>query len=174
MWSAFAEERAYFSPSRAPFMINYRVTDLGAMLAQLRAAGVAVDERTEESEFGRFGWGLGPGGQPFRAMAATRREVRQGNMAALVIVDIEILDPARYEEYKKLAAPTVVAHGGRYVVRGGKLETLEGAWRPGRLVVLEFPSWERAKEWWESDAYRPARALRHASANSEMILVESV
>jgi uncharacterized protein (DUF1330 family) len=93
-------------------------------------------------------------------------------MAAFVIVDIEITDPVRYEEYKKMAAPTVAAHGGRYVVRGGKVETLEGDWRHGRLVVLEFPTAERAKEWWRSEAYRPAKALRQTSAESKMILVE--
>jgi len=95
-------------------------------------------------------------------------------MAALVIVNINITDPVRYEEYKRIAAPTVVAHGGRYVVRGGRFEALEGAWRPGRIVVLEFPSLERAKEWWESDSYRPAKELRHACAKTEMLLVEGV
>jgi uncharacterized protein (DUF1330 family) len=93
-------------------------------------------------------------------------------MSAYIIVDIEITDPVQYEEYKQLAAPTVVQFDGRYVVRGGLAETLEGGWTPGRLVVLEFPSAERAREWWESDEYAPAKAMRHASATSEMILVE--
>ena len=95
-------------------------------------------------------------------------------MSAYVIVDIEITDPARYEEYKALAAPTVIAYDGRYVVRGGEAITLEGTWEPGRVVVLEFPSVDRAKEWWASDAYQPAKALRHSSANTEMILVPGV
>jgi uncharacterized protein (DUF1330 family) len=95
-------------------------------------------------------------------------------MAALVIVEIEITDPVRYEEYKKLAAPTVAEHGGKYVARGGEVETLEGAWRPGRVVVLEFPSAERARQWWGSEAYGPAKELRHACARTEMILVEGV
>lgn len=93
-------------------------------------------------------------------------------MPAYVIVDIEITDPVQYEEYKQLAAPTVAQYDGRYVVRGGAAQTLEGRWTPGRLVVLEFPSVERATEWWESDEYAPAKAMRHASANSQMILVE--
>jgi uncharacterized protein (DUF1330 family) len=95
-------------------------------------------------------------------------------MAALLIVDIKITDPVRYEEYKKLAAPTVAEFGGKYLVRGGEVERLEGTWRPGRIVVLEFPTVERAKEWWESKAYRPAKELRHAAAKTEMILVQGV
>lgn len=62
VWSLFPRESSYFSPGTAEFMINYRVRDLDAMLAQLRAAGVEVDERIEESEFGRFGWALDPEG----------------------------------------------------------------------------------------------------------------
>lgn len=93
-------------------------------------------------------------------------------MPAYIIVDIEITDPVQYEEYKRLAAPTVAQFDGRYVVRGGATETLEGEWTPGRFVVLEFPTAERAREWWESDAYAPAKAMRHASANTQMILVQ--
>ena len=93
-------------------------------------------------------------------------------MPAYIIVDIEITDPVQYEAYKQLAGPTVGQFNGRYVVRGGAVETLEGGWRPGRLVVLEFPSVQRAREWWESDEYAPAKAMRQASATSEMILVE--
>ena len=95
-------------------------------------------------------------------------------MAAYVIVEIEITDPVGYEEYRRLATPTVTAHGGRYLVRGGKTQTLEGAWQPRRIVVLEFPTLERAREWYECEAYRRARAVRHASAKTEMILVEGV
>ncbi len=93
-------------------------------------------------------------------------------MAAYVIVDIQITDPVRYEEYKKMAAPTVTAFGGKYVVRGGAAETLEGEWVPGRLVVLEFPTLERAREWWASEAYGPAKQLRQACAKTEMLLVQ--
>ncbi len=95
-------------------------------------------------------------------------------MAAYVIVDIEVTDPVRYEDYKELAAPTVAAYGGKYVVRGGATQTLEGDWVPGRVVVLEFPTLERAREWWASQMYQPAKELRQRSANTEMILVEGV
>ena len=95
-------------------------------------------------------------------------------MAALVIVDIEITDPVHYEEYKRLAAPTVAAFGGRYVVRGGRTEVLEGDWRPDRLVVLEFPSIERAQEWWNSPEYTRARGIRTACARADMVVAEAL
>jgi uncharacterized protein (DUF1330 family) len=93
-------------------------------------------------------------------------------MSAYVVVDIDVTDPVRYEEYKKLAAPTVAAYGGRYVVRGGATETLEGDWTPKRLVVLEFDSVEQAKAWWSSPEYSPAKALRQQTANTEMVVAE--
>lgn len=95
-------------------------------------------------------------------------------MAAYVVVEIEVRDPARYEEYKKLAEASVAAFDGRYIVRGGAVETLEGSWHPGRFVVLEFPSAERAREWWGSELYRPGKELRQAIARTEMILVQGV
>ena len=95
-------------------------------------------------------------------------------MPAYILVTIEIEDPKKYEEYK-LAAPTsIAAYGGRYIVRGGAVQTLEGNWAPRRLVILEFPSVERAKAWVNSPEYRDARAMRHACARSEMIVVEGV
>lgn len=95
-------------------------------------------------------------------------------MPAYIIVDINVTDPVRYEEYKRIAGPTVSLHGGRYIVRGGRVTTLEGAWKPSRLVVLEFPDVARARGWWESDEYRPARELRGVAARSTMILVEGL
>ena len=62
IWSPFAEDTTYFAPSTQPFMLNFRVSDLDAMLAQLRAGGCEVDDRVEESEFGRFGWVMDPEG----------------------------------------------------------------------------------------------------------------
>jgi uncharacterized protein (DUF1330 family) len=92
-------------------------------------------------------------------------------MPAYIIVDIEVTDPARYETYKPLAAATVAAYGGRYLARGGAVEVLEGDWQPHRLVILEFPDAERAKAWLESPEYRDPRALRHATARSNMVIV---
>ena len=93
-------------------------------------------------------------------------------MAAFVVVDVEITDAIGYEEYKKLTPASLVPFGGRFAVRGGRVETLEGTWTPGRLVILEFPTVERAREWWSSEIYRPAKALRQSCARTEMILVE--
>lgn len=95
-------------------------------------------------------------------------------MSAYVIFDIEVTNPVEYEEYKKLAAPTVAQYGGKYIVRGGKTETLEGTWLPKRLVVLEFENAERAKAWVNSSEYAPARALRNQHAKSQAIVVEGV
>jgi uncharacterized protein (DUF1330 family) len=95
-------------------------------------------------------------------------------MSAFVIVDIEVTDPAGYDEYKKLAPATITLYGGKYVARGGKTETLEGDWQPNRLVILEFPSIEQAKAWVNSPEYAPARAMRHKYAKSQMVVVEGI
>jgi uncharacterized protein (DUF1330 family) len=95
-------------------------------------------------------------------------------MTAYVIVDIRVHDPVRYEAYKQMAAPTVTAHGGKYIARGGRVQTLEGEWAPTRLVILEFPNAEQARVWLDSDDYAPARALRHATARTQMIVVDGL
>lgn len=95
-------------------------------------------------------------------------------MPAYVVVDITVHDPVGYEEYKKLAPPAVAAYGGKYLARGGAVETLEGDWSPKRLVILEFPTVERAKQWLNSEEYRAARALRHKTATTQMVVVEGV
>lgn len=93
-------------------------------------------------------------------------------MSAYVIVDVDTRDPHRYEEYKAMAQDTVKEFGGRYVVRGGKMKVVEGDWRPTRLVVLEFESYERALEWWESESYAPAKALRQSLSATDMVVVD--
>jgi len=95
-------------------------------------------------------------------------------MSAYVVVEIEILDPVGYEEYKKQAAATVHKYGGKYITRGGKTEVLEGDWNPKRIVVLQFESMERAKEWLNCEEYREPRKMRHCTAKTNMILVEGV
>jgi uncharacterized protein (DUF1330 family) len=93
-------------------------------------------------------------------------------MKAYVIVDVDIKDPVRYEDYKKLTPASLVPFDGKFVVRGGKAETLEGSWSPGRMVVLEFPSLDKAKTWWSSEGYAPAKALRQSASVTQMIVVE--
>jgi len=95
-------------------------------------------------------------------------------MTAYAIFDITVHDPERYEDYKKLAPPAIAAYGGKYLVRGGQLDVLEGDWNPSRIVVLEFQTAEQAKAWIDSPEYREARALRHATATTTAILVEGV
>jgi uncharacterized protein (DUF1330 family) len=95
-------------------------------------------------------------------------------MAAYIIVDVAIGDPVVYAEYRKLTPASIAAYGGRFVVRGGEVEGLEGDWTPGRIVVLEFENVARAKAWWSSPEYAPAKALRQKSAKTRMILVEGV
>jgi uncharacterized protein (DUF1330 family) len=93
-------------------------------------------------------------------------------MTAYVIVDIEVIDPVRYEDYKKMAHATVLQFGGKYIARGGFNETLEGDWHANRLVILEFSSVEQAKKWHDSAEYAPALALRQQTAKTKMVVVE--
>ncbi len=95
-------------------------------------------------------------------------------MTAYIILDIKVNDPVRYAEYKDLAAPTVAQYGGKYIVRGGKAENLEGDWTPSRIVVLQFENVEQARKWLDSPEYRPALELRHQTAVTRSILVEGV
>ena len=95
-------------------------------------------------------------------------------MTAYVIIDMNITDPLRFEEYKILAAPTVELYGGKYLAHGGTTEILEGSWAPGHLVVLQFDSVELAKNWLNSTEYHEARRLRYEAAVSNMVVIEGV
>src|SRR3954464_12375094 len=95
-------------------------------------------------------------------------------MAAYIVVDISVTDPATYEDYKRLAPPSIAQYGGRYIARGGKCETLEGNWSPSRLVILEFPTMEQARNWWASTEYADAKAMRQRSATTQMVLLEGL
>jgi uncharacterized protein (DUF1330 family) len=95
-------------------------------------------------------------------------------MKAYVIADVDVHDPARYEKYKALAPPAIAAHGGRYLARGGRTEVLEGGRSPKRAVILEFPSLEKAKAWWDSVEYAEGKALRQSCARSDIFVIEGV
>lgn len=93
---------------------------------------------------------------------------------AYVIVDIDVIDPERYADYRALSGPAVEAAGGRFIVRGGATEVLEGERQPNRMVVLEFPDMATAKAWYESPLYLEARAAREGAAVGSFIAVEGV
>jgi uncharacterized protein (DUF1330 family) len=95
-------------------------------------------------------------------------------MAAYVIAHIDVKDPTRYEDYKKMSPSSIQQYGGRFIARGGKCDVLEGSWTPNRLVILEFPTFERAREWWASSEYAPAKALRQATSNGDLVVIEGV
>lgn len=95
-------------------------------------------------------------------------------MPAYMIVDVEVTDPEQYEKYKALAPAAIAKYGGRYLVRGGAHVTLEGGWRPNRVVMLEFPDVETAKRFYDSPEYREARALRANAANGNFVVVEGL
>ena len=95
-------------------------------------------------------------------------------MAAYLIVDVEVLDKEKYDAYRPLAAKTIAQYGGKYIVRGGASEVLEGDWTPKRLVILEFPSVAQAKAWYHSPEYNEGKTMRHASSRSQMVVVEGM
>lgn len=95
-------------------------------------------------------------------------------MKAYVIVNVAVRDADRYKEYVQAATPTVAAHGGRYIARGGRAERLEGSVAVNRVVLLEFPSYEHARGWYDSAEYRKALAIRQSCSAGELILVEGM
>jgi uncharacterized protein (DUF1330 family) len=95
-------------------------------------------------------------------------------LAAYIVVEVEVTDAERYAEYRTMVPASLAIYGGRFLVRGGAVETLEGDWQPSRFVILEFDSVEQAKRWWDSDEYREARDLRQAASMTKMIVVEGV
>lgn len=95
--------------------------------------------------------------------------------AGYIIVQMNVTHPETYKEYMALAPATIKAAGGEYLVRGGKLETLEGDWKPHRMAVLKFPSYEQAKNWYDGENYRRARVQRQgATEYFHMVLVEGI
>lgn len=95
-------------------------------------------------------------------------------MRGYIIVEIEVTDPTAYEEYRRQAAVTVTSYGGKYLVRGGAADTLEGDRPPQRIVVLEFETVAKARAWWNSEDYRAPKELRQRCAITQMTLVEGI
>lgn len=95
-------------------------------------------------------------------------------MPAYLIAEIEVTDPVAYEGYRKLASAAIEKYGGRFLVRGGKVESREGNWIPARLVIVEFASMEQARRFYESPEYAPALAIRLRASNSRLVLAEGL
>jgi len=93
-------------------------------------------------------------------------------MTAYVIGEIEVTDPAAYAEYGKQVPATIEKYGGRFVVRGGRVEALEGGWSPKRLVVLQFPSMAQALAWYRSPEYAPLISMRQKASRGKLLAVE--
>jgi uncharacterized protein (DUF1330 family) len=100
--------------------------------------------------------------------------IEEAEMAAYVIAHVDVTDPGKYDEYKKAAYDSVYKYGGKYLVRGPKPELLEGSWDLKRLVLLEFPSVERAREWWNSPEYAAAKSKRKGAASGQFVLLEGI
>lgn len=93
-------------------------------------------------------------------------------MPAYLIADVEVKDPDVYAEYRRQVLPLVQKHGGRFIVRGGAHETLEGPWRPARVVIIEFPDMAALKAWYGSPEYTRLIELRQGASRGSLIAVE--
>lgn len=93
-------------------------------------------------------------------------------MAAYVIAEIEITDPAGYEDYRKQVPGVIAKYGGKYLVRGGKVEPMEGGWSPKRLAVVEFASLEQAMKFYRSPEYAPLIRIRQKASKGKLVIVE--
>lgn len=95
-------------------------------------------------------------------------------MSGYVFANVHVQDPDAYEQYKQMVPAIIERFGGRYLARGGRVQVVEGDMGPGRVIVLEFPSYEDAQRWESSPEYTAAKQLRHACAVSEVIIVEGM
>ena len=95
-------------------------------------------------------------------------------MPASLIYDAVVTDPQQYDQYKALTPVAIAAYDGKFVVRGGKHESVEGDWNPNRMVMVEFPSYERAREFWNSPEYAAARKTREGAAIAKAVIVQGL
>jgi len=93
-------------------------------------------------------------------------------MTAYIIVEVNVKDAERYADYRTMVPASLAAYGGKFMIRGGQVENLEGDWEPQRFVMIQFDSVDQAKRWWDSEEYREARNLRQAISDTKMIVVE--
>ena len=95
-------------------------------------------------------------------------------MAAYLIAQVNVTDPETFVQYSSRVPGVIEQYGGRYLVRGGATEAIEGSWRPARLVVVEFPSMQQLKRFYHSDEYAPLIELRNQSARTDMTFAEGI
>jgi uncharacterized protein (DUF1330 family) len=95
-------------------------------------------------------------------------------LAVYFIVDVTIDDPQSYAEYSKQVGPMVARYGGRFLVRGGATETIEGSWQPQRLVVIEFADTAHFRAWYDSPEYAEVRAIRFKASTARAVLAHGV
>jgi uncharacterized protein (DUF1330 family) len=95
-------------------------------------------------------------------------------MAAYVIVDLDVKNDSALESYHRAVPATIEKYGGRFLVRGGAFDVLEGEWTPKRVVLLEFPTMAALKRWYHSEDYRPLLQQRLANASADLIAVEGL
>jgi uncharacterized protein (DUF1330 family) len=95
-------------------------------------------------------------------------------MPAYVLAHVDVKDPVRYEDYKKMVPASIQKFGGRFIARGGNVEVLEGSWHPKRLVLVEFPSLDAARQWYASEDYAAAKALRQATSTGDLVVIDGV
>ena len=93
-------------------------------------------------------------------------------MPAYILVDLELTDKEKFKDYANTVQKTVTTYGGRYTCRWGYPETLEGEWQAHRIVMIEFPTVEQARKWWDSEEYRPLKKLRRECSSAQIILVD--
>ncbi len=93
-------------------------------------------------------------------------------MAAYVVIQAEVTDPEKFKKYQELAGPAVRRYGGKVLAAGGNFETLEGTWPRPTLVMLEFDSVEKAKDWYDSPEYQDAIVARQGAAVFDLVTIE--
>ena len=95
-------------------------------------------------------------------------------MSMYLVASIDVTDPEAYDRYRAQVPATIEQYGGRFLVRGGAVEALEGDAIPKRVVVLEFPDAERARAWWNSPEYAPLKTLRKRASRGTLYFVAGV
>ena len=160
------ESRATAIPKRGISLSVSSVRLQGAALRQVRPAlasdnGDAADVAT-----------VAP--RALTHAPAIPEQIERHMSRAYVISEVAIVDERLAAQYREIAAASIAAHGGRYLVRGAAANVVEGATTNRRIVIVEFPSMERAKAWYDSAEYASARLLREVALERRLIFVEGV